>query len=141
MEIEDIYSGFEKGRIEEYRREVIERWGEDTLLCSEECVSGWSAEERLWVQQESEAINRGMVERIGRAPDDAEVQELMERYFAYMQRFFDCSPEVFRQIGRGYVDDKRFTAFYDRYHPYLARFMRDAMAVYAERHGAGTECG
>ena len=61
----------------------------------------------------------------------------MERYFDYMQEFFDCSVEVFAEIGRGYVEDERFTAYYDRYHERLAPFMRDAMVIFAQRHVSG----
>ena len=41
-----------------------------------------------------------------------------------------------RRIGRMYVDDERFTKNIDKYGEGLARFMRDAMAVFADRHGA-----
>lgn len=41
--------------------------------------------------------------------------------------------EIYRGLADGYVDDARFSAFYERVKPGLARFMRDAMHVYADR--------
>ncbi|MNP81087.1 HTH-type transcriptional activator mta [compost metagenome] len=43
------------------------------------------------------------------------------------------SPEVFKNLGQMYVDDERFTKNIDKFGEGLAVFMRDAMAVFADR--------
>jgi DNA-binding transcriptional MerR regulator len=40
MNIEELYSSFTKEQIKEYRQEVMEKWGEETLRRSEERVMG-----------------------------------------------------------------------------------------------------
>ena len=68
-----------------------------------------------------------------RDPADPDVQQWVARHHRQIDdRFYTCTPEVYRGLGDMYVDDARFTAFYDRVKPGLAPFLRDAMHVYAD---------
>lgn len=51
-----------------------------------------------------------------------------------MQRFYDCSYEMYRNLGKMYVADPRFTANYEKVKSGLAQFMCDAIAYYANEH-------
>jgi hypothetical protein len=133
MNTEDLYGSFSKEQIEEYRQEVREKWGEEALSQSEERIMAWTPEEFAWIEQESKEIITGIVDRINGEPDDEEVQELMQRYYDYINRFFDCSVEVFRELGRGYVEDDRFAAYFRQFHEDMPAFMRDAMAVFCAK--------
>jgi hypothetical protein len=67
-----------------------------------------------------------------RDPADPEVQRWIGRHHRQINdRFYACSAEVYRGLGDMYVQDERFTAFYDKVKPGLATFMRDAMHVYS----------
>jgi len=137
MDIEDLYGSFTREQIEEYRQEVREKWGEEALRQSDERIMSWTPEDYAWIEQESREIITGIVARINREPHDAEVQELMQRYYDYMNRFFDCSIEIFRALGHGYVEDERFAAYFRQFHEDMPAFMRDAMAAYSDRREAG----
>lgn len=64
---------------------------------------------------------------------DPEVQALVaEHHRVINEKFYDCPPEVYRGLGDMYVDDSRFTAFYDAKHPGLAAFLRSAVHLYAD---------
>ena len=66
-------------------------------------------------------------------PSDPEVQKLMEENFNYInEKFYTCTPEIFRNLGQMYVDDDRFRLYYDNVKPGLAAFFRDAMKIYAD---------
>jgi DNA-binding transcriptional MerR regulator len=134
MNAEDLYSGFDKEQIEDYRQEVIDRWGEESLAESEAKIEGWTPSEAKWVEVEAQEVLGGIVGCIekGKGPDDPEVQELLGRYYIYIRKFFDCTVEIFRELGKMYVQDERFAAYYARYRDDLAEFMRDAMAVWCE---------
>ena len=69
-----------------------------------------------------------------KGPTSPEAQEKMVQLHQSLQQFYDCPPEFLRNLGQMYVDDKRFTAYYDKFHPRLAVFMRDAMAYFADTH-------
>jgi len=49
-----------------------------------------------------------------------------------MNTFYDCSPEMFKNLGKMYVVDARFTAFYEKIKPGLTNFMSEAMAYYVD---------
>jgi hypothetical protein len=65
-------------------------------------------------------------------------QELVGRWHRLINdRYYSCSLDMFRGLGEMYVEDARFAAFYDKYRPGLAVFLRDAMRIYAARSAGG----
>ena len=57
-----------------------------------------------------------------------------EARLAIDRQFYDCSREMHLNLGEMYVADPRFTKTYDAHGDGTARFVRDAMKVYADRH-------
>jgi len=51
-----------------------------------------------------------------------------------LNKMGDYSLEAFKNLGEMYVNDQRFTKNIDSFGEGLAKFMREAMAVYAERN-------
>ena len=85
------------------------------------------------IQQEGGEILTRLADLMGRDPSDGEVQQWIARHHRQINdRFYQCSADVYRGLADLYVDDPRFTAFYDKVKPGLAQFMRDAMKVYAD---------
>ncbi|MHB1133047.1 MAG: TipAS antibiotic-recognition domain-containing protein, partial [Chloroflexota bacterium] len=131
---EEMFGGFDKKQMEEYREEASTRWGKEVVDQSYRRVAKFSKEDWARIGVESQAINEGMTELMGSDPGAAPAQELIGRWFKLINdNYYDCSPEIFRGLGDGYVSDSRFTAFYDKYRPGLAEFMRAAMHVFADR--------
>jgi len=70
----------------------------------------------------------------GAQPGDADVQVLVDRHRAHIDRwFYPCSIEMQANLGEMYVADPRFAATYDKVQPGLAMFLRDAIRVRAGR--------
>ncbi|AWK49688.1 MerR family transcriptional regulator [Clostridium beijerinckii] len=46
--------------------------------------------------------------------------------------FSSYSKEAHAKLAQMYVDDERFTAYYDKYQPGLAAFLRDAVLIYTQ---------
>ena len=127
------FEGFDDKQLEEYREEARQRWGavvdESYARVSRYSQADWSR-----ISSESQAINEGLAALLGHDPAEPAVQELVGRWFKLINdNYYDCSPEVFRGLGEMYVADSRFMAFYDKIRPGLAPFLRDAMAIYADR--------
>ncbi|HEX5567519.1 MAG TPA: TipAS antibiotic-recognition domain-containing protein, partial [Streptomyces sp.] len=75
--------------------------------------------------------------RFGLAPDSEQVQEIARRHYEWVAAGWQGrrpTAEQFAGLGQMYVDDPRFTETYDRHGEGTAVFIRDAMAVYAERN-------
>ena len=87
------------------------------------------------IQQDGQAVLEGLVARMDRPPDDAEVQDLIDKHYRMMNRwFFNCSIEIYRQLADGYAEDPKFAAFWNRIKPGLEHFIRNAMRVYCDAH-------
>jgi hypothetical protein len=121
--------------MKEYKEEARRRWGGGKEYAeSERRTSQYGKEDWEAIGGESNEINQSLAALIGRGPADPEVQHWIGRWFQLINdRFYTCTPEIFRGLGDGYVSDERFTAFYENIRPGLARFMRDAMHAYCDK--------
>ena len=126
-----MFDGFDAAQYEE---EARQRWGHtDAFAESQRRWKGYTPADLAEIQQESQAIIDGLVAVSDRDPADADVQALVARYHRQInERFYECPTSVYRRLADAYVDDPRFTAFYDRFKPGLARFVRDAIHAYCD---------
>ncbi len=137
LDEKEMFEGFEgldRKQLEEWRAEARQRWGADRVDESWRRASRFTKEDWEEIKRESQEINEGLAARTGRDPSDPEVQALIERHFRQIdERFYTVTPEIYRGLGDLYVNDPRFAANYERVKPGLARFMKEAMHVYADR--------
>lgn len=68
------------------------------------------------------------------SPDSKETQEKIKEWYQFLNKMADYSLEAFKGLGQMYVDDERFTKSIDQFGEGLAKFMRDAMAIYADKN-------
>jgi hypothetical protein len=63
------------------------------------------------------------------------VQAVIRRHHSWLKKFWTPNRESYTAIGEGYTgfEWKKAFAAHDPKHPKLARFMADAMRVFAER--------
>ncbi|TEB13774.1 TipAS antibiotic-recognition domain-containing protein [Pelotomaculum propionicicum] len=63
--------------------------------------------------------------------DDPRVQEIVDRSRKFISdNFYECSLEALSGLGKMYVADERFTAYYEKYAPGLAAYYNDAIQYY-----------
>lgn len=123
----------------EYRKEAEQRWGKEVVAQSYRYLNKLSQAQKQAVLAEAGAIERDAAALMGHAPGDPQMRAVMARWFAYIDRsFYHMTPEIFRGLGDGYVQDPRFTAHYEAIKPGLAQFMRDAMHAYCDTLAAET---
>ncbi|MGI5837851.1 MAG: MerR family transcriptional regulator [Chloroflexota bacterium] len=128
-----MFEGFDKSKIEEYRKEARERWG-SVVDESYRRVSHYTKEDWDAFRAESEEITTALASLMDRDPADPEVQKWIGRHYNQIKdHFYTPTAEVYRGLGDLYVEDSRFTENYDKVKPGLAKFMRSAMHVYADR--------
>ena len=84
--------------------------------------------------------DREIVEALGAAarirldPDSDEVQEVVAKHFEWLTAIWTPNAEAYITLTQMYVDDERFRGHYDEITPGAAALLRDAAAIYAERH-------
>ncbi len=117
----------------QYKEEVQERWGNtDAYKQSLERIKKWTKEDLQKIKREGQDITLGIADTMDHSIDSNDVQSAIQKHFNHMQQFYDCSYDMYKNLGKMYVEDQRFTAFYEKIKPGLAIFMRDAMAYFAD---------
>jgi DNA-binding transcriptional MerR regulator len=129
---EELYEGFTTEQIERYKREAREMYDPALVEESERRVKKMSRAEWKAIGAEGEAVTTGLAALADRDPGDPEVQALIARHHGWIENFYPCSAEIYRGLGRGYVEHPEFRAFYEKYRPGLADFMSAAMNHYAD---------
>ena len=141
LKIENLYEGFSPETREAYRHEARTRYGEKMVEESENRVRRLSNAEWLDVKAEGERITKGIAAFMDLDPADREVQALIAEHHRYIEIFYPCSMEIYRGLATLYVDDQRFTAYYEKYAPGLAQFMNRAMMHFASSEKGAEERG
>lgn len=135
MEKDAMFEVFKDPKLKEYQEEARQRWGgTDAYAESQRRTRGYTKQDWQEIMAELEAVTTGMAAVMGQEPGSPEVQERIGAWYELInRRFYACTPEIFRGLGEMYVADSRFTETYENVKPGLAEFMRDAMAVFADR--------
>ncbi len=125
----EMFDGFDPGQ---YDEEARQRWGqteaykESVRRAKRYTKADWAA-----IKAEQEAIEEGLADLMDREPADPAVQALVRRHHRLVNdRFYNCSPEMYKGLGNLYTADARFAAHYDQRRPGLARFMTAAVMAY-----------
>jgi MerR family transcriptional regulator, multidrug-efflux activator len=134
MEKKEMFKAFDESKIEEYKKEIREKYSKETVDECEKKTAGYTKADWDSIKAESDGINRQIAALMEQSPSDARIQQLVGEFYRHInQRFYTCTPEIYRGLGDLYVSDPRFTAFYERIKPGMAEFMRDAINIYCDR--------
>ena len=118
-----------------YGKEAREKYGDDMVGAAQSALRNLTVEQyREWTElgQEIQARLEAAV-RAGLSPEGAEgeaITALHRRWLTITGNRYE--PDKHRGIAELYVDDPRFTAYYDKAVPGCARFLRDAVVCWAK---------
>lgn len=132
------FEGFKRQLIDEnekkYGSEVREKYGADAVDASNRKLLHM-IEEAYHQMQHTEAQ---LKERLGRAvqsqcdPAGEEGRAVFELHKAWLKNTWSqYSAEAHKGVAQMYVEDERFTAYYDKDQPGCAAFLRDAVHAHA----------
>ena len=121
--------------INQIRQESISRWG-DKVIESEKKLSRLPQKdlESLIQQGKKIAIDISNQMLNGKSFKSPETQAKIEKYFQYMQNFYECTPQIFQGLAEMYVSDQRFTKYYEDIKPNLASYISQAMIYFVQNN-------
>jgi DNA-binding transcriptional MerR regulator len=136
---EEMFDGFDHTQ---YKDEVEERWGKDAYAKSDAWWRSQTAAEKAEWKARMQSLGEDWIAaaKAGLDPASDEAQALAQRQFDWL-RGIPGTPgggttgptkEYFTGLGELYVADPRFAANYGGQDG--AEFVRDTMAIYADRH-------
>lgn len=115
----------------QYEAEVKERWGNTAAYQqSKERTSKYSAEDLDKAKADQESAIEAFLFCFGtnKAIDSQEAQEaVIAHRNAISKWFYDCSPEMQKNLALMYVADERFKKYYDDRASGLAQYVHDAI--------------
>ncbi|MBC1433743.1 MerR family transcriptional regulator [Listeria rocourtiae] len=139
MTDQEKFEGFKQKMIddneEKYGEEIREKYGEDQINKSNAKLKGMSEAEMERINQLAEDIlaNLQVAYETGDAAGE-EAQAVAAMHKEWLSAYWDTySKEAHAGLAQMYVDDERFTAYYDKKQPGSAAFLRDAIVIFTSK--------
>lgn len=130
MDDHELYAGFPKETAERYRREAQQLYGE-RVAESERRLKRLGKEKLAEIRQEGEEVARLLAEVMDQPVESDEVQALVARHHRWIENFYPAPAELYEGLGKLYVSNPEFRAYYDRHREGLAAFLCEAIACHA----------
>jgi MerR family transcriptional regulator, thiopeptide resistance regulator len=132
MSPKGLFEGFSEEEQERYAKEAENLYDPEIVRESNRKWKGYSVEKKQAIMAEGKQVYLDMIAIMPKGANSLEAQAIVERWRKHMDYFWTPELEQLSALATGYVDDPQFRANFDKMHPQLAEFMRDAVRVYVE---------
>ncbi|TLM81325.1 MAG: MerR family transcriptional regulator, partial [Actinobacteria bacterium] len=136
MSDEEKFAGFKQKMIEDnekkYGKEVRAKYGDEQVDKSNQKFKEMTKEQYAEVEKLSADVMATLKEAFATGDPAGELaQKAADLHRQWLSYFWDSyTKEAHAGVAQMYVDDERFTAYYDREQPGTAAFLRDAVLIY-----------
>jgi len=136
MENKEKFEGFIHNLVEDnenkYGKEIREKYGDDTINRSNTKVKGMTKEQYVKAEALSTEFNETLKAALAQGNPAGELaQKACGLHKQWLCLFWDnYTKEAHKGVIQMYVDDPRFTEYYEKIAAGSAVFLRDAVAVY-----------
>jgi DNA-binding transcriptional MerR regulator len=128
------FEGFSEEEQEKYAAEAEQMYDPETVRESNRKWKAYSPAKKEAILAEGNAIYTDMIAAMPQGAASQEVQSIVERWRKHMDYFWTPKLDQLLALVNGYNDDPRFKANFDKMHPQLAEFFREAVKVYVANH-------
>lgn len=132
MTNDELYQGFSQDQQKEYRAEAVDKWGDDAVTASEERLRKLGKQGLQNLKDEATEINQRLASLMHLNPKDQRVQDAIKVHFNHLNAFRKIEKDEYGKLGVMYVEDPRFTAYYDKYASGLADFLNRSIQVFTK---------
>jgi len=136
MTDKEKFEGFKQKMIDDnekkYGAEIRAKYGDETVNRSNKKLKGMTQEQ----YQELERLNIEVIDTLKKAfktgdPAGELAQKAADLHRQWLTYSWDSyTKEAHAGLAQMYVDDERFTAYYDKAQPGTAKFLRDVIYIY-----------
>jgi DNA-binding transcriptional MerR regulator len=136
MSDKEKFNGFKQQLIDEnekkYGKEVREKYGDDQVNKSNQKMLNMTEEQYAQFEKLSQEVLDTLEAAFATGDPAGELgqktADLHRQWLCYT--WGEYKKEAHAGLAQMYVDDERFTAFYDKKQPGMAAFLRDAIVIY-----------
>lgn len=142
MKDQELYHGFiteeKQAEYEEYLINSLGNAVKDPIQASKQKMKQWSKADWDLFSKEWDAICKELAQLFEQnfQADSAKMQKVIRRHYEWLPwTGSTCTKEAYIGLGQGYTgfEWKKAFAPYDSQHPRLAKFMAEAMKIFADR--------
>lgn len=136
MTNDEKFEGFKQKLIDDnektYGKEIREKYGDETVIKSNTKVKNMTQEQHDEVTSLTEEVTTTLAEAFKTGDPSSELaQKVADLHKQWLMFYWSkYSKEAHSGLAQMYVDDERFTAYYDKEVPGTAEFLRDAIHIY-----------
>ena len=138
MTDKEKFEGFKQKLVDDnekkYGKEIREKYGEDAVNISNAKVKGMTEEQYEEVTNlEQQVLDNLKAAMATGDPAGDLAQKTADLHRQWLSFYWDkYTKEAHAGLAQMYVDDERFTAYYDKIQPGAAIFLRDAVHIYTK---------
>ncbi|WP_260507698.1 MerR family transcriptional regulator [Brevibacillus agri] len=132
------FEGFKQQLIDDnekqYGQEIRAKYGDEQVDRSNRKLKEMTEEEYNRLEQLNAELHKTLEEAFATGDPGSELaQKAADLHRQWLTFYWDSySKEAHAGVAQMYVDDPRFTAYYDKTQPGLAAFLRDAVVIYTQ---------
>ena len=136
MSNNEKFEGFKQKMIDDneakYGKEIRAKYGDEQIDRSNKKVKGMSEEQYAEIEKLGKEVITTLAEAFATGDPAGELaQKAADLHRKWLSFYWDSySKEAHAGLAQMYVDDERFTAYYDSKQPGTAEFLRDAVHIY-----------
>lgn len=136
------FEGFKQKLIDDneqkYGAEVRAKYGDEKIDKANRKIKNMTEKQYAEVEQLAADIHTTLAAAFATGDPAGELaQKAVDLHRQWLSYFWDAySKEAHAGVAQMYVDDPRFTAYYDKDQPGVAAFLRDAVLIYTGRNQA-----
>ena len=130
MNEKELFEGFSEEEQEKYALEAEQLYDPETVRESNRRWKAYPPEKKQAILAEGKSIYMDMIAAMPKGAGSPEVQSIVERWRKHMDYFWTPKLDQLLALVNGYNDDPRFKANFDKMHPQLAEFFREAVRYY-----------
>lgn len=132
MSDKSLFEGFSEAEQEKYAEEAAQRWDAKTVRASNKKWKSYPDAEKKKILAEGNTLYTDLAAVMSKGAASKDVQAVVVRWHKHMQYFWSPNDDQLLGLADLYNDDPRFKANYEKVHPGLAEFMREAVKVYVK---------
>ncbi len=139
MTDKEKFEGFKEALVEDnekkYKEEIRKKYGEDAVEKSNQRFKNMTQEEYVQFEDLGKRIFKALEVAFENGDPTSDLAyRAVDLHRQWLTKSWGTySKEAHINIGKMYVDDERFTAYYDQEKPGMAKFLRDAIINYVSK--------
>jgi truncated hemoglobin YjbI len=135
QDMQELYDTFGEETIKQYADEVKERWGNtEAYKQSMERAAKMTKADYEKYKQDSDTFMKKVAATMDKGATSPEFQALIAEHFKSLSTWYEPNFEMYRGLAKMYVDDPRFTAYYENYRVGLAQVFSEGMLYFIEQN-------